>query len=171
MSWFKIGHSARARRKRSDGGRNGLALAQARGVADHVEFHTVDAAGPLPFSSASFDAIVSNDAMCHIKPRLDVLREWNRVLRPAGQALFTDAMVITGLISHEELATRSSRILFICPAGRESAAACRGFDLRSVNDLTDSLNAADVSKQWFACVRTLSVERRLSRYCYLVKKI
>ena len=71
MSWFKIGHSARARRKRSDGGRNGLALAQARGVADHVEFHTVDAAGPLPFSSASFDAIVSNDAMCHIEPRLE----------------------------------------------------------------------------------------------------
>jgi SAM-dependent methyltransferase len=71
MSWFKIGHSTRARRKRSDGGRNGLALAQARGVADHVEFHTVDAAGPLPFSSASFDAIVSNDAMCHIEPRLE----------------------------------------------------------------------------------------------------
>jgi hypothetical protein len=29
------------------------------------------------------------------------------VHRPGGQALFTDAMVITGLVSHEELAIRT----------------------------------------------------------------
>jgi hypothetical protein len=61
--------------------------------------------------------------------------------------------------------------LFVPPGENERLLVEAGFDLRSVNDLTDSLNAADVSKRWFACVRTLSVERRLSRYCYLVKKI
>ena len=180
-----------------NGVRNAVALAEARGVANHVEFYVVDAGGPLSFSSASFDAIVSNDAMCHIKPRLAVLREWHRVLRPGGLALFTDAMVITGLISHEELATRSSIgfYLFVPPGENERLLREAGFDLRSVNDLTDS--AANVSKRWFdaraehreallategaqnfeglqrflACVHTLSVERRLSRYSYLAKKI
>ena len=61
--------------------------------------------------------------------------------------------------------------LFVPPGENERLLAAAGFDLRSVNDLTDGLNAADVTKQWFACVRTLSVERRLSRYCYLLKKI
>lgn len=180
-----------------NGVRNGIALAQARGVADRVEFHTVDAGGPLPFSPATFDAIVSNDSMCHIQPRLAVLREWHRVLRTGGQALFTDAMVITGLISHEELATRSSIgfYLFVPPGENERLLRDAGFDVRSVTDLTD--RAGDISKRWFdarsqhretllatedaqnfdglqrflACVHTLSVERRLSRYSYLAKKI
>src|SRR5215475_12463589 len=180
-----------------NGVRNAVALAEARGVANHVEFYVVDAGGPLSFSSASFDAIVSNDAMCHIKPRLAVLREWHRVLRPGGHALFTDAMVITGPISHEEVATRSSIgfYLFVPPGENERLLHEAGFDLRSVNNLTDS--AANVSKRWFdararhresllttegaetfdglqrflACVHTLSVERRLSRYSYLARKL
>ena len=135
--------------------------------------------------------------MCHIKPRLAVLSEWHRVLRPGGQALFTDAMVITGLISHEELATRSSIgfYLFVPPGENERLFRDPGFALRTVSDLTE--RAADVSQRWFdaraqhretllamesaqnydglqrflACVHTLSVERRLSRYSYLAKKI
>jgi ubiquinone/menaquinone biosynthesis C-methylase UbiE len=39
-----------------------------------------------------------------------VLRDWYRVLRPGGRALFTDAMVVTGMVSSEELATRSSSL-------------------------------------------------------------
>src|SRR5213593_369698 len=60
------------------GVRNGIALAQSRGVADRVDFRVVDAGAPLPFEPSSFDAVVSNDAMCHIKQRLAVLREWHR---------------------------------------------------------------------------------------------
>ena len=90
------------------GVRNSAALAEARGVADRAQFRAVDASRPLPYSDGSFDAVVSNDAMCHIGDRCRVLRDWHRVLRPGGRALFTDAMVVTGLVSHEELATRSS---------------------------------------------------------------
>jgi len=82
---------------------NGRRLAALQGLADRVSFERVDAAKPLPRPDATFDAVVSNDAMCHIANRLDVLRDWHRVLRAGGRILFTDAMVVTGPVSHEEL--------------------------------------------------------------------
>src|SRR5215510_4008244 len=48
------------------GVRNAIALATARGVANRVDFRLVDAGAPFSFPPVSFDAIVSNDAMCHI---------------------------------------------------------------------------------------------------------
>lgn len=109
------------------GVRNGSALALAQGLADRVRFQTVDANQPLPFAEARFDAVASNDAMCHLANRLAVLRNWRRVLRPGGRLLFSDAMVVTGPLSDEELATRSSiwQVLFR-PAWRKRAPDCRG---------------------------------------------
>ena len=69
---------------------------------------TVDASRPLPFGDGSFDAVISNDAMCHMADRPAVLREWYRVLKPGGRALFTDAMVVTGV--GESIASAQSRI-------------------------------------------------------------
>ena len=179
------------------GVQNGTQLAKARGLSDRVEFRAVDAGAPLPFKPDTFDAVVSNDAMCHIRRRADVLRDWHRVLRPAGRALFTDAMVITGPVSHEELATRSSIgfYLFVPPGENERFLREAGFEVLEVQDLTPS--AADISRRWhdaraehrevlissegrenfdglqrfLACVHTLSTERRLSRFSYLAKKI
>ncbi len=178
------------------GVRNAIALAQARGVTERVRFETVDASGPLPFAEGSFDAVVSNDAMCHIRNRSAVLRDWHRVLRPGGRALFTDAMVLTGLVSHEEIAIRSSIgfYLFLPPGANEAILVEAGFTLRGVVDVTAS--AAEVAARWRAardrhrkallaregeanfmglqrflrCVHTLSAERRLSRYAYLAEK-
>lgn len=178
------------------GVRNAIELAADRGVADRVDFRVTDAGAALRFSTAGFDAIVSNDAMCHIQPRLAVLREWHRVLRPEGRALFTDAMVITGPVSHEELAIRSSIgfYLFVPPGENERLLQEAGFELLSVEDLTGS--AAEMSQRWYNareqhrealimregdenfqglqrflhCVHTLSMERRLSRYSYLAEK-
>ena len=178
------------------GVRNAQALADARGVADRVAFRVVDASQPLPFPSSSFDAVVSNDAMCHIGQRSAALREWHRVLRPGGRALFTDAMVITGIVSQEELATRSSIgfYLFVPPGENERLLSEAGFQVLSAQDLTAS--AATISRRWYdararhrealvaregrvnfdglqrflECVRTLSLERRLSRYSYLAER-
>jgi SAM-dependent methyltransferase len=175
---------------------NGERLAAARGVADRVSFQVADASRPLPFASASFDAILSNDAMCHVANRLDVLREWHRVLRPGGRMLFTDAMIVTGLISSEELAVRSSigQYLFLPPGENERLIAAAGFTLRSAEDVTAA--AAAIASRWhaarerhrdelirregdanfaglqqfLACVRRVSEDRRLSRYCYLAEK-
>jgi SAM-dependent methyltransferase len=178
------------------GVRNGERLAADRGVAGSVTFQRVDAAQPLPFAPAAFDAVVSNDAMCHIANRAEVLRDWHRVLRPNGRMLFTDAMVVSGIVSHEELAVRSSIgfYLFVPPGENERLIAQSGFTLLRADDVTD--DAAAIAKRWhdararheatlieregqqnfaglqrfLTCVRRLSEERRLSRYCYLAEK-
>jgi SAM-dependent methyltransferase len=178
------------------GVRNAIRLAEARGLGERTRFQVLDANQPLPFSEASFDAVVSNDAMCHIGQRLSALRDWYRVLRPGGRALFTDAMVVTGIVSHEELAIRSSIgfYLFVPPGENERLLGQAGFTVLQANDVTD--NAAEVSRRrrdararhrealvaregqsnydglqrFLDCVHTLSVERRLSRYAYLAEK-
>jgi SAM-dependent methyltransferase len=179
---------------------NGVAnagkLAAARGVADRTEFRAIDASHPLPFPESSFDAVLSNDAMCHIPHRLDVLRDWHRVLRPGGRMLFTDALVITGQVSHDEIATRSSIGLyfFVPPSENERLIAEAGFKLIAANDETEaeeviarSWHAAreqhreelvaregatnfDGLQRFLSCVHTLSAERRLSRFCYVAEK-
>ena len=111
------------------GVRNGRQLAAARGLADRVTFQRWTPSQPLPFPAATFDAVLSNDAMCHIANRLEVLAEWHRVLRPGGRMLFTDAMIVTGLVSHEELAVRSSIgfYLFVPPGENERLIDRAGF--------------------------------------------
>jgi len=179
------------------GVRNGERLAADRGLADRVRFHRVDAARPLPFSAATFDAVISNDAICHIANRLEVLRDWHRVVRPRGRILFTDAMIVSGLVSHEELAVRSSIgfYLFVPPGENERLITQSGFRLLSSEDVTE--DAAAIAQRWhdareehrvelveregeanfaglqrfLACVHRLSADRRLSRYCYLAEKV
>ena len=46
--------------------RNATALAASNGLSDRVRFETVDANESLPFADASFDVVISNDAMCHV---------------------------------------------------------------------------------------------------------
>jgi SAM-dependent methyltransferase len=178
------------------GVQNARRLAQSRGLSDRVRFETVDASGALPFADHRFDAILSNDAMCHIAGRATVLREWHRVLKPGGRALFTDALVVTGPVSHEELATRSSigYYLFVPSGANERMLRDAGFEVTGVEDVTAS--AADVASRWhdarahhraalvgregepnfeglqrfLRCVHTLSAERRLSRFAYLAEK-
>jgi cyclopropane fatty-acyl-phospholipid synthase-like methyltransferase len=178
------------------GVRNARSLAESRGLSDQVRFEAVDASRPLPFDEHRFDAVVSNDAMCHIAGRPAVLRDWYRVLKPGGRTLFTDAMVVTGPVTHEEVATRSSigYYLFVPPGLNERMLQEAGFELRAVEDVTD--NAAEVASRWhdarahyraalvsregeanfeglqrfLRCVHTLSQERRLSRFAYLAEK-
>jgi SAM-dependent methyltransferase len=175
---------------------NAERLALARGVVDRVNFLAVDATQPLPFPAATFDAVVSNDAMCHLANRLEVLCDWHRVLRPQGRILFTDAMVVTGLVSHEEIAVRSSVgfYLFVPPGENERLIVEAGFTLVSSEDVTAS--AAAIAQRWhdareqhraalieregdanfaglqrfLACVQRLSAEHRLSRFCYVAEK-
>jgi SAM-dependent methyltransferase len=179
---------------------NGIAnarrLADARGLADRATFQAIDAGGPLPFDIASFDAVVSNDAMCHIPSRLEALREWHRILRPGGRMLFTDAMIVTGLVSDEEIATRTSIgfYLIVPPGENERLIATAGFTLLSADDVTEG--AGVIARRWrearaglraelearegrdnfeglqrfLGSVERLSEERRMSRYCYLAEK-
>ncbi|MBV8069283.1 MAG: class I SAM-dependent methyltransferase, partial [Acidobacteriaceae bacterium] len=92
----------------SHGIRNAKEIASRMRLDSLVRFEECDASHRLPFSDARFDAVFSNDVLCHIPGRPAVLTELARVLKPGGRLLFSDALVIGGLITHEEIATRSS---------------------------------------------------------------
>lgn len=170
--------------------------AQAHGLADRVAFQKADADVILPFPDFTFDAILCIDSANHFPNRLGVLKEWQRILKPGGKALFTDPVVITGLVSNEELAARSSigYFLFAPPGVNEHLIEEAGFELARKEDVTE--NAAAVSKRWydaraedydamvqiegeeryiglqqfFSVVHRLTSERRLSRFVYLAQK-
>ncbi len=177
--------------------RTGNQLAQARGLQSRVKFEHADASRLLPFPDASFDAIVSIDAMNHLYNRAEVLEEWLRVLRPGGRFLFTDAVVVTGTLSRDEILARSNsmgQFLFTPAGAHERIIQAAGFVALQVEDVTDTI--AFVSKRWhdardqhrdellktesqvefenlqkmLAAAHALAAERRLSRFAYCARK-
>ena len=86
--------------------------------------------------------------MNHFPDRLKVFQEWRRVLRPGRRAVFTDPVVITGPVTNDELALRSSigLFLFVPPGVNEQLIEASGFRLLKHEDV--SANAALVSGRW-----------------------
>jgi SAM-dependent methyltransferase len=169
---------------------------RAMGLGSRVSFSEANADQPLPYADDTFDAILCIDAVHHFPERLQVLKDWRRVLKPHGKVLVTDPVVVTGLVSNEELAERSSIGIFVFapPGVYERLIEEAGFTLLQVEDVTG--NAAIVSKRWhdaraeeraalvqiegeeryeglqrfFDMVHRVSSERRLSRFAYLLQK-
>jgi SAM-dependent methyltransferase len=162
-----------------------------------TEFMTSDADEPMPFPDGSFDFVLCNDAVNHLRNRREVFREWSRVLRPGGKCLFTDPVVLTGLVSNAELAARSSIGFFVfsAPGANELHLHEAGFHVERVADRTDSV--VEVSGRWreargrrratlvaleteakydgiqefLAAVELLAKERRLSRFVYIGRRV
>jgi SAM-dependent methyltransferase len=171
-------------------------LAARTGQSEQVTFKVANATSALPFATDSFDAVLCIDSMNHFPNRLEVFKEWCRVLRPGRRALFTDPVVITGPVTNDDLALRSSIgvFLFVPPGINEKFIEQAGFQLVRQEDVSN--NAALVSHRWhqsreahkddlvriegeerfaglqrfFAAVHQLTSERRLSRIVYLVEK-
>src|SRR5262245_10479437 len=122
--------------------------AREQDLSNRVSFRVVDAGRTLPFPDESFDAILCNDSINHLPGRLGVLRDWYRLLRPAGRLLFTDPIVVTGQLTKEEMIDRSSIGYFLfTPVGcNEQFLAQSGFSIIDVRDVTDAV--ASVSKKW-----------------------
>jgi SAM-dependent methyltransferase len=116
------------------------------GVDRLSTFQEGDLNQPLPFARSSFDAAVSFDVLPHITDRAAMFREVARVLAPRGRVLLTDACVLHGSISNEEVALRSlhGRTYFV-PLGRNEELLERaGFRIVEIEDRTPSVlrNAA-----------------------------
>jgi len=176
--------------------RSAKELAQTRALGSRARFEQCDVSKNLPFDNGTFDAAFSNDVLCHVPGRLDLLVEMFRVLKPSGRMLFSDALVIGGMISAEEIATRSSiGFYFYSPPGEnERLLEQAGFSQVHAADTTES--AVRISKKWrdarekrkddlvtaegtatfdglqrfLTCVHTLTSERRLLRYLYRATK-
>jgi SAM-dependent methyltransferase len=174
---------------------NARRAAALAGVTTRVRFELCDAAPGLPFAADSFDALLCIDSMNHLPDRPGALREWRRVLRPGARAVFTDPVVITGPVTNDELAQRSSvgLFVFVPQALNEEFIVDAGLTLIERVDMTE--NAALVSARWrearqrfsmelrhiegeeryqgvqkfLGAVHRLTRERRLSRIAYLVE--
>ncbi len=88
-------------------------LAVKQRVASRSQFLVVNASQRLPFADCEFDAITCIDAINHLPDRPSVIAEWARVLKPLGRLLFTDPITMTGPLSNDELAIRSSIGFFL----------------------------------------------------------
>jgi ubiquinone/menaquinone biosynthesis C-methylase UbiE len=175
---------------------NSRTLAEEKGLAGQMNFIHGDASEPLPFEEGSFDAVLTIDAINHLKSRDKVLKEFYRVLKTGGKLLYTDPIVVSGILSNEEIAVRSliGYFLFTPLGENEKLLSAAGFkDIRS-HDVTE--NMASVSLKWynarekrktdllkfeeeenysglqkfFKMVHTLSDEKRLSRIMFSALK-
>jgi ubiquinone/menaquinone biosynthesis C-methylase UbiE len=170
--------------------------ARERGLSAIAEFRVADANRPLPFADASFDAIECIDAINHLADRPAVLAEWRRVLRPGGLLLYTDPVVVTGPISAEEIATRSSIGFFLYMPDGENQRLIREAGLELVLDEDATANEAAISyrrliaretrrdaliaiegaetyegmQTFLRTVHALSRTRRLSRRLFVARK-
>jgi SAM-dependent methyltransferase len=119
----------------------GRARAVSLGVDGLVRLREADLNQPIPFANGSFDAVISLDVILHLRDRLSVFREVARLLIPAGKFLFTDAGVITGAISDEEIRLRAvhGHTQFVPPGFNENMLGLAGFRVIDRKDRTVSL--------------------------------
>ncbi len=161
-----------------------------------AKFQVADADQRLPFDDSTFDAAICIDSMNHIRDRLRLLHEWHRVLKTGKRILLTDPVVITGPVSNEELAARSSIgfFIFIPLEITENFIREAGFKLIHREDVTGNIELTSgrwhTSRQkhrdelikiegeerfeglqkFFATVHQLTSERRLSRFVFVAEK-
>lgn len=119
----------------------GRARAASLGVDTLLTVQVADLNEPLPFAPGSFDAVISVDVVLHLRDRPKFLREVARVLAPAGKFVFTDAGVVTGALSNEDVSKRSARgyCQFVPVGWNERLLASAGFRLVETEDRTMSV--------------------------------
>jgi 2-polyprenyl-3-methyl-5-hydroxy-6-metoxy-1,4-benzoquinol methylase len=172
------------------------ALAAQRALSGVAQFEQADAQQPLPFPDGSFHAVSCIDAINHLPDRPRVIKEWTRVLKPAGRLLFTDPIVVTGPLTHTEIAVRSSIGFFLFVPGDydERVIADQGLRLLTRKDVTTNMatiaqrrhaarDARSVAlreiegdqtyaaqQEFLATAARLAKERRLSRFLYVAER-
>jgi SAM-dependent methyltransferase len=178
------------------GVQNANQLAETTGLAGRARFEHVNASETLPFENDTFDAVFANDVLCHIPERHKVLSEMLRVLKRGGRVLFSDALIIGGLVTHEEIANRSSIGYYVYSPPTENERLMKQAGFREIRTTDTTESAALISKRWLqarearsadlvelegaanfkglqaflSCVHRLTSERRLLRYLYLAEK-
>jgi cyclopropane fatty-acyl-phospholipid synthase-like methyltransferase len=124
---------------------NAIDAARARGaslgLSERVTLQQADLNEALPFTAAYFHAVLSVDVILHLRDRASVFREVFRVLAPGGTFLFTDAGVITGPVSSEEIQRRTPHgyAQFVPPGINEQLLERADFHVTERTDLTPTM--------------------------------
>ena len=176
--------------------RNANQLALARNLASRARFEQCDVSRNLPFDNETFDAVFSNDVLCHVPGRPGLLGEMFRILQPGGRMLFSDALVVGGLLSSEEIATRSSIGFYVFSSRGENERLITRAGFCNVRAMDATESAACIAQRWrqardtrkaeliaaegnvnfealqrfLSCVHVLTNERRLLRFVYCASK-
>jgi SAM-dependent methyltransferase len=171
-------------------------LAGQRNLSERAKFQVADATAPLPFHDAAFDAIVCIDAINHLPNRPRVIADWARLLKPGGRLLFTDPITVTGPLTNDEIAVRSSIgfFLFVPRDYDERVISQCGLRLLKCEDVTSNMaeiaerrRAARASREaalreiegdqtyegqqeFFAVAARIAREGRLSRFVYVAER-
>ncbi len=111
------------------------------GVETLLSVQEHDLNEPLPFEPGSFDAVVSLDVVLHLRDRARLFEEVARLLSTGGRFLFTDAGVVTGPISNEDVRKRSAHgyTQFVLAGWNEQLLASAGLRLIESEDRTMSV--------------------------------
>ncbi len=180
-----------------DSNENAIQTARNLSSQKEIHFEVADANKALPFDESRFDAIYCMDAVNHFSNRLQSLHDWHRLLKKGGRFLYSDPIVVTGPLTNDEIAKRSSIgfFLFVPQDANERWIEEAGFRLIQRDDLTSA--ASNVAKRWHDArarrqtdlesvegkerferlqtfldvVHRLYNEKRLSRFAYIGEKI
>lgn len=171
--------------------------AEQHGLGDRIEFRQADANGELCFGDATMDAAISIDVVMHLTDRHHAFANIARVLRTNGKLLFTDAGIIVGQVSNEQMQRRSYNGFsqYVADGFNESALKAAGFELlkkeeksqspidicgrrltvrkRYKAELVDMLgrDAFDQEQAYLGTMVELYSSKNLIRYLYLCRKL
>jgi ubiquinone/menaquinone biosynthesis C-methylase UbiE len=153
----------------AEGIRNTCQLAEHKKLSSRASFQRCEVSQTLPFGDESFDAIFANDVLCHVPGRFSLLCEARRALKPGGGLLFSDALVVGGMLSNDEIATRSSigHYYFVPPGENERLIEQAGFQLLRSSATTEQ--AATVAQRWHDArakrKKRAGADRGRSKFC------
>ena len=179
-----------------NGIQNARNLASENGLDGKMEFSVADASEQLPFIDETFDIIISIDSINHFRSRDKVFGEFKRILKKGGHLLFTDAVVITGILTNEEIAIRSSLGFFLFVPKGENERLLKEAGLKEISATDTTENIISISLKWqkarekrkknllkfedeakfnglqsfFRVTYLVSSEKRLSRFMYTAIK-
>ena len=174
----------------------GFSRAAELGVQGRFAAQVADLNDALPAGLGEFDSALAIDVVLHLRDRQALFRQVAALLRSAGRFLLTDAGVITGAVSNEELRLRSLHgyTQFVPVGWNEQLLEAAGFRLLEIEDRTASVvrnangrlaamrnhceelgklsGVASLQAQsaYLATVAELAARRAVSRIMYLVEK-
>ena len=119
----------------------GRVRAASLGIDASLSLHEAELNEPLPFEPGSFDAAMALDVVLHLRDRSKLFREVAKLLPQGGRFLVTDAGVVTGSVSNEEVRERSVHgyTQFVAAGWNEALLESAGFRLIETENRTMSM--------------------------------